>query len=67
MQREPDVKREIEDAVMALLPIVPVTGSFMNGYHISQPIDPTLRATPEEWADAAQAVCDLHALARGMK
>lgn len=59
-----DWRGVVEEAVFALLPIVPVNGSHQRGYQVSERIDPTLRATPEEWANAAHAVCNLHALVR---
>jgi hypothetical protein len=52
---------DLELAVHALLPVLPLKGSWGVGYRVSDHIDPTVVALPEEWVDAAQAVSDLHA------
>lgn len=47
-----------ELAVTALLPVLPLEGSWGN-YRVSEHIDPTIRALPEEWAEAAHAIAEL--------
>jgi hypothetical protein len=49
-----------EEAVFACIPLLPLQGSDQQGYHVTDTIDPTLRATVEEWAEAAHAVAELH-------
>lgn len=56
-----------EDAVMSCLPILPIVGSDTRGYTVSSSrIHPTVAATPEEWANAALAIAELHAALYGL-
>lgn len=48
-----------ELAVQALMEIVHIEGNWAGGYKVSDHMDPTVRAMPEEWAEAAWAVCEL--------
>lgn len=52
-------------AVMATLPLLPLTGSWNSGYRVSDRIDTTLMAEAEEWASAALAIAELHAVLAG--
>lgn len=54
------LREAAELAVTACLPLLPLRGSWGAGYEVQQPIDPELRATPQEWADAAHHVAELH-------
>jgi hypothetical protein len=53
------LREKAGDAFFALLSLLPLVGSVEGGYRISDRIDPTLVAEPEEWASAAQAMLDL--------
>lgn len=51
-----------ELAVTACLPVLPLHGSWDSGYTVSTDrVHITVLATPEEWADAAHAIAELHA------
>lgn len=52
----------LEEAVTATLPLLPLSGTWGSGYSVSREIQPTLVATPEEWAEAAHAIASAHAL-----
>lgn len=57
------VKDAVEEAVHALLPLVPLAGSWDTGYRVDTVLpQATLTALPSEWAEAAHAVSELHAL-----
>ena len=49
--------------MFACLPVLPITGSQNQGYRVSDVIDPKVIADPQEWVDAAHAICELHRLA----
>ena len=49
-----------ENAVSACLPFLPLEGSWGDGYRLSQYVHSEVRAPPEEWADAALAIAELH-------
>jgi hypothetical protein len=55
-----------ELAVTACLPLLPLRGSWGSGYEVQQPIDLVLRATHEEWANAAHHIAELHALVKAL-
>jgi hypothetical protein len=58
------IRELAEGAVFACLPVLPLSGSYDSGYRVSDSIDPTVMATPQEWADAAHAIAELHAALR---
>ena len=60
-ERQPSLREAAELAVIAALPLLPLNGSWLRGYRLSECIDPVLSATIEEWSNAAQAIADLHA------
>ena len=47
-------------AVFACLPVLHIVGSQNRGYRVSDVIDPKVIADPQEWVDAAHAICELH-------
>jgi hypothetical protein len=51
-----------ELALDALAVVLHVRGSWERGYEPLDRIDPVVMATPEEWANAAHALCVLHRL-----
>jgi len=50
-------------AVFATVGVLPITGSHGRGYAVGDLIHQKVIAEPEEWADAADAICELHRLA----
>lgn len=56
------LRDEVELLLYAILPLVPVEGGWGAGYRVAGRIDPTLRATPEEWATAAYHFTEVHRL-----
>lgn len=61
-----DLLNAADAAVSACLPLLPLEGSDGAGYRLNGRVDFVLRATPEEWVDAAYAIATLHALLRGL-
>jgi len=55
------LREKVELAIHALLPVIPISGSWNSGYSVPDHIHPTVHAMVEEWGDAALAVADLHA------
>ena len=55
-----------ELAVMACLPLLPLRGSATSGYEVEREIEPTLRALPQEWAEAAWHIAALNAALEGL-
>lgn len=52
-----------ENAVQACLGLLPISGSEESGYRVGERIQLKVLANEHEWADAAQAICDLHRVA----
>jgi hypothetical protein len=57
---QPRIRELADEAVYACLPVLPLNGSADSGYRVSDRIDPTVMALPEEWATAAHAIAELH-------
>jgi hypothetical protein len=59
-----ELRDRAELLLTALLEILPVEGSWTSGYRVSEHFDSTLHALPEQWATAAQHLCEVHELIR---
>lgn len=58
------LEEQVELLLTALNGILPIHGSWTNGYEVLPQFDNTLRATHEEWAEAAYYFCNVHRLMR---
>jgi hypothetical protein len=61
------LRERAELTVTALLPVLPLTGSWDSGYSINERVDPTVCALPEERAEGAYAVTELHVALGGRR
>lgn len=62
--QEADVREAAETLLYALVELLPVEGSMGSGFHVSDRIDATVKALPEEWATAAHHFVELDAALR---
>jgi len=60
MVEKESLRAAAEAAVFACVPLLPLTGSYESGYRPTAVTDLTLRATAEEWMDAAHVIAELH-------
>lgn len=49
-----------ENTISACLPFLPLEGSWDSGYTVARRVGSEVRALPEEWAEAALAIAELH-------
>jgi hypothetical protein len=67
LQAEVERLRDLAElAVQACLPLLPLEGSWTVGYEIEKQPQATLRALPQEWAEAAYHVGELHRAIEGL-
>ena len=59
-QSERSIREKAEAAVFACAPLLPIEGSANEGYRVGPPTN-AVRGLPEEFADAAHAICELYA------
>lgn len=61
LERVRELEELIEDFVVAAGDVLPITGGWIEGYTVSERISSQAVALPEEWANAADALCRAHA------
>lgn len=62
-----DITDIVEAAVSETLELLPLEGSWDDGYRLpSHDIQPVVQALPEDWAEAAWAVGRLHRALEGL-
>ena len=63
-QSERSIREKAEAAVFACAPLLPIEGSVGEGYRVG-PSTNAVHGLPEEFADAAHAICELYAELHG--